>query len=162
MPLCSMNNESEPRAASSCGVSVSKRPGLRASALQAGCVAARYLAAVPEKPLFLFHLPYRYNLNPYSVSFEGLSLGESDDFSLFAACNGGGSYQASYLSFYVVIIQCPADLYQLSYMLALFHNEVAFLRFIEVEYPVLFSKRSLQVEINDILQSLACIFALRQ
>lgn len=32
MPLCSMNNESEPRAASSCGVSVSKRPGLRASA----------------------------------------------------------------------------------------------------------------------------------
>ena len=94
MPLCSMNNESEPRAASSCGVSVSKRPGLRASALQAGCVAARYLAAVPEKPLFLFHLPYRYNLNPYSVSFEGLSLGESDDFSLFAACNGGGSYQA--------------------------------------------------------------------
>ena len=76
MPLCSMNNESEPRAASSCGVSVSKRPGLRASALQAGCVAARYLAAVPEKPLFLFHLPYRHNLNPYSVSFEGLPLGE--------------------------------------------------------------------------------------
>ena len=97
MPLCSMNNESEPRAASSCGVSVSKRPGLRASALQAVCVAARYLAAVPEKPLFLFHLPYRHNLNPYSVSFEGLSLGESDDFSLFAACNGGGSYQASYI-----------------------------------------------------------------
>ena len=87
-----MNNESEPRAASSCGVSVSKRPGLRASALQAGCVAARYLAAVPEKPLFLFHLPYRHNLNPYSVSFEGLSLGESDDFSLFAACNRGGCY----------------------------------------------------------------------
>ena len=32
MPLCSMNSESEPRAASSCGVSVSKRPELRASA----------------------------------------------------------------------------------------------------------------------------------
>ena len=45
--------------------------------------------------LFLFHLPYRHNLNPYSVSFEGLSLGGSDDFSLFAACNRGGSYQAS-------------------------------------------------------------------
>ena len=47
--------------------------------------------------LFLFHLPYRHNLNPYAVSFEGLPLGESDDFSLFAACNGGGSYQASYI-----------------------------------------------------------------
>ena len=32
MPLCSMNSESEPRAASSCGVLVSKRPELRASA----------------------------------------------------------------------------------------------------------------------------------
>lgn len=32
MPLYSMNCESEPRAASSRGVSVSKRPGLRASA----------------------------------------------------------------------------------------------------------------------------------
>ncbi len=77
--------------------------------------------------LFLYHLPYWHNLNPYSVSFEDLSLGESDDFSLFATCNRGGSYQASYLSFYVIIIQCPADLYQLSYTLALFHNEVAFL-----------------------------------
>ena len=111
--------------------------------------------------LFLFHLPYRHNLNPYPVSFEGLPLGESDDFSLFAACNGGGCHQASDLSFYVVIIQCPADLHQLSYTLALFHNEAAFLRFIEVEYHVLFSKCSLQVEINNILQRLACIFALR-
>ena len=47
--------------------------------------------------LFLFHFPYRHNLNPYSVSFEGLPLGESDDFTLFAACNGGGSCQASYI-----------------------------------------------------------------
>lgn len=94
MPLCSMNSESEPRAASSRGVSVSKRPGLRASAPTGRVCCCSVLAAVPEKPLFLFHLPYRHNLNPYSVSFEGLSLGESDDFSLFAACNGGGSYQA--------------------------------------------------------------------
>ena len=143
MPLCSMNSESEPRAASSCGVLVSKRPELRASAPTGRVCCCSVLAAVPEKPLFLFHFPYRHNLNPYSVSFEGLPLGESDDFSLFAACNGGGSYQASYLSFHVIIIQCPADLYQLSYTLALFHNEVAFLRFIEVEYPVLFSKCSL-------------------
>lgn len=42
MPLCSINSESEPRAASSRGVSVSKRPGLRVSALQAGRVAAQY------------------------------------------------------------------------------------------------------------------------
>ena len=44
-----------------------------------------------------FHLPYRHNINPCPISFEGLPLGESDDFSLFAACNGGGSYQASYI-----------------------------------------------------------------
>ena len=37
--------------------------------------------------LFLFHLPYWHNLNPYPVSFKGLPLGESDDFTLFAACN---------------------------------------------------------------------------
>lgn len=30
--------------------------------------------------LFLFHLPYWHNLNLDSVSFEGLSLGESDFF----------------------------------------------------------------------------------
>lgn len=80
MPLCSMNSESEPRAASSCGVSVSKRPGLRASAPTGRVCCCSVLAAVPEKPLFLFHFPYRHNLNPHSVSFEGLPLGESDDF----------------------------------------------------------------------------------
>ena len=92
-----MNSESEPRAANSCGVLVSNRPGLRASAPTGRVCCCSVLAAVPEKPLILFHFPYRHNLNPYSVSFEGLSLGESDDFSLFAACNRGGSYQASYI-----------------------------------------------------------------
>lgn len=80
MPLYSMNSESEPRAASSCGVSVSKRPGLRASAPTGRVCCCSVLGSCPRKAPFLFHLPYRHNLNPYSVSFEGFSLGESDDF----------------------------------------------------------------------------------
>ena len=61
MPLYSMNCESEPRAASSRGVSVSKRPGLRASALQAGCVAARYWQLSQKSPF------------SYSISHIGIT-----------------------------------------------------------------------------------------
>lgn len=61
MPLCSMNSESEPRAASSCGVSVSKRPGLRTSALQTGCVAARYWQLSQKSPF------------SYSISHIGIT-----------------------------------------------------------------------------------------
>ena len=47
-------------------------------------------------------------------------------------------------------------------MLTLLHDKVTFLRLIEVEHPVLFPKCSLQIEINDVLQSLACVLAFWQ
>ena len=52
MPLCSMNSESEPRAASSCGVSVSKRPGLRASAPTGRVCCCSVLGSCPRKAPF--------------------------------------------------------------------------------------------------------------
>ena len=52
MPLCSMNNESEPRAASSCGVSVSKRPGLRASAPTGRVCCCSVLGSCPRRAPF--------------------------------------------------------------------------------------------------------------
>ena len=47
-----MNSESEPRAASSCGVSVSKRPGLRASAPTGRVCCCSVLSSCPRKAPF--------------------------------------------------------------------------------------------------------------
>ena len=93
--------------------------------------------------MVLLPIPYSISrliggrINPYSVSFEGSRWEKVMIFPCFAACNGGGSHQplpslVPTLSSFNVQQTCISS----AYTLALFHNEVAFLRFIEVEYPV--------------------------